>query len=142
MRASHVGHEFVEFIPNELEHATLYVSIPYATCVHLCFCGCGERVVTPLSPIDWRLTFDGESVSLDPSVGNWNLDCESHYWIECGRVRWAARWSRDKIEANRARARGAKERYYARADDAPPPRMARAARRSTWLGSFFARLRR
>ena len=37
----------------------------------------------PLSPIDWRLNFDGDSISVSPSVGNWSLgDLVSH-----GRVR-------------------------------------------------------
>jgi hypothetical protein len=42
--------------------------------------------VTPFTPTDWRMTFDGESVSLDPSVGNWNQKCRSHYVIRRNRV--------------------------------------------------------
>ncbi len=38
-------HEFVEFIPDELKGDTIYVSIPYATVVHKCCCGCGTEVV-------------------------------------------------------------------------------------------------
>jgi hypothetical protein len=58
--------------------------------------------VTPLSPTDWKLTFDGETISLSPSIGNWSLKCQAHYWIERNQVRWAGRWSRDEIEAGRA----------------------------------------
>jgi len=43
-------HEFVEFIPDQLEDDTIYISIPYATVTHKCCCGCGTEVVTPLSP--------------------------------------------------------------------------------------------
>ena len=103
MKQRPVDHEFVEFIPNELDEKKLFISIPFATVVHLCLCGCGERVVTPLSPTDWRLVFDGETVSLSPSIGNWSFDCQSHYWVENSRVIWSRQWSRDKIEAGRAR---------------------------------------
>lgn len=109
-RLEWVTHEFVEFIPQELEPGTVYISVEYATCAHLCLCGCGEKVVTPLAPTDWRLTFDGEAISLDPSIGNWSFDCQSHYWIEESRVIWARQWSKEKIKANRARDRHQKQR--------------------------------
>jgi hypothetical protein len=38
-----IRHEFVEFIPKERQEGVLYVSIPYATAVHNCFCGCGLK---------------------------------------------------------------------------------------------------
>jgi hypothetical protein len=109
-------HEFVEFIPDVLKDGTLYVSVQYATVVHKCCCGCGKEVVTPLSPTDWKLIFDGKTISLDPSIGNWSFDCQSHYWIRNNRVRWAAQWSSEEIAAGRARDRVAKERYFGTAD--------------------------
>ena len=72
-------HEFVEFIPDELEQGTVYVSIRFATASHLCVCGCGNKVVTPIRPTDWTLTFDGKTISLNPSIGNWSFPCQSHY---------------------------------------------------------------
>ena len=75
-------HEFVEFVPDELKERTLYGSIPYKTVVHLCCCGCGREVVTPLSPTDWQLTFDGETVSLHPSIGLPDLPLLSPQVIE------------------------------------------------------------
>lgn len=108
-----LAYEFVKAIPNELEDQTLYVSIDYATVAHKCCCGCGREVVTPLSPTDWKLTYDGESISLNPSVGNWSFECRSHYWIEKSTIWWADHWSREKIEAGRTYDRRAKERYYA-----------------------------
>lgn len=126
-------HEFVEFIPENIERGTLYVSMHYATAVHSCCCGCGREVVTPFSPTDWRLTFDGESVSLSPSIGNWSFECQSHYWIERGRIRWSNQWSRDEIEVGRRQDRAAKARHYAgRPDDANSPQTAPATQRS-WL---------
>lgn len=106
-------HEFVEHIPNEVKPGVLYVSIPYATVVHKCCCGCGSEVVTPLSPTDWKLIFDGETVSLYPSVGNWSFACRSHYWIRHNRVKWASQWSQEQIEAGRAADSRAKERHFA-----------------------------
>lgn len=111
-RVKRVEHRFVEFVPEQTEPATLYISVEYATVVHSCLCGCGERVVTPLTPTDWHLTYDGETVSLSRSVGNWSFACQSHYWIERSRVHWAGPWSNDKIEANRARDLHAKRLYY------------------------------
>lgn len=107
-----IRHEFVDQIPTDIKVGILYVSIQYSTAVHKCCCGCGNEVVTPLSPTDWKLIFDGETVSLTPSIGNWSLECQSHYWIEHGTIRWAARWSRREIEDGRARDKEAKRRYF------------------------------
>ena len=94
-------HKFVEFIPRELEANAIYVSIPYATAIHNCCCGCGNRVVTPLSPADWKLIFDGRSVSLEPSIGNWSFPCRSHYWIRNNRVVWSDEWTDEEVAAVR-----------------------------------------
>jgi hypothetical protein len=105
-------HQFVEFIPEELERETVYISIRFATASHLCVCGCGNKVVTPIRPTDWKLIFDGKTVSLDPSVGNWSFPCQSHYWIRNNRVKWAPKWSREQIERARHSDDVAKERYF------------------------------
>lgn len=94
-------HEFVEFIPEKPEPGTLYISIRYRTGTHLCCCGCGNVVVTPISPTDWKITLDGKTVSLHPSIGNWSFPCQSHYWIRNNRVDWAPKWSREQIEHGR-----------------------------------------
>ncbi len=94
-------HKFVEFIPRDLEPNTIYVSIPYATAIHNCCCGCGNRVVTPLSPADWKLIFDGRAISLEPSIGNWSFSCKSHYWIKNNCAVWARTWSEDEISDGR-----------------------------------------
>jgi Family of unknown function (DUF6527) len=112
MRETLLKHEFVEFIPEALNQGTIYVSIAYAIAAHKCCCGCGQEVVTPLSPAEWQLTFDGVSVSLYPSIGNWSFDCQSHYWIERNRVMWARQWSKEEIEGGRDRDSRLKERFY------------------------------
>ncbi|GAB5524637.1 MAG: hypothetical protein Roseis2KO_25090 [Roseivirga sp.] len=105
-------YKFVEYIPEALEPDTLYISIEYATAVHKCCCGCGNEVVTPLSPTDWQLTFNGETVSLSPSIGNWNFDCQSHYFIRKNKVEWATAWTREEIQEGRAEDSKAKSDFY------------------------------
>ena len=97
-----IKHEFVEFIPGQIEEGILYISMEYATAVHKCFCGCGMKVVTPLDPTDWEITFDGVTVSLYPSIGNWEFPCQSHYWIENNKVWRAKRWTKEQIAEGRA----------------------------------------
>ena len=87
-RTDYLRHEFVEYMPPVLDDGVLYVSIRFRLAVHRCCCGCGYEVPTGLSPDSWKLVFDGESISLSPSVGNWGLACQSHYWVRCNRVRW------------------------------------------------------
>jgi hypothetical protein len=108
-----VKHEFVEHIPEHLEEGVIYVSISFGTVVHRCACGCGNEVVTPLSPTDWSLIFDGESISLHPSIGNWSFACQSHYWIRNNEVRWSRKWSKTEIAGGRARDRAYKSLAYA-----------------------------
>lgn len=96
---------FVEFIPKQLEPAVLYISIEYTTTAHACACGCGERVVLPLRPTDWKLIFDGQSITMRPSVGNWGFPCRSHYLITGNQIEWASDWSAEQIRAGRRRDR-------------------------------------
>jgi len=112
MRHQTLEHRFVRNIPRELAPGVLYISMDYATAVHSCCCGCGDRVVTPFTPTDWRMTFDGESISLHPSVGNWNQKCRSHYVIQQNRVLEAGSWSNVQVEAERIRDKRAKAAHY------------------------------
>lgn len=112
VKISQFRHEFVEFVPERIEDGVVYVSIPYATAIHRCACGCGQEVVTPLSPTDWKVIFDGKTVSLDPSIGNWSFDCQSHYFIRGNRVLWCEKWSKDRIDWGRAHDADRKENYY------------------------------
>ena len=103
MTIEHVSHRFVTSVPDDVEPGVLYVSIEYDTTIHLCACGCRNQVVLPLHPTAWRVTYDGESVSMSPSVGNWSFPCRSHYWIERGRIRWVPAWTDAQITAGRQR---------------------------------------
>jgi Family of unknown function (DUF6527) len=141
MKPERLQHRFVDAMPESLEQGVLYVSISYAVATHLCMCGCGHEVVTPLSPTDWALTYDGETVSLEPSIGNWSFPCQSHYFVDHDRVRWAAHWTPDQITAGRARDRIAKGTEQAPVA-APTPSGALAKRRQPWWRRLRSLLRR
>lgn len=93
--------EFVEFVPSNLEYGKLYISMTYATTVHLCACGCGNKVVLPLSPAEWQLFYDGEDLDISPSVGNGEFPCRSHYWIRSNKIRWSPPLTKKQIAASR-----------------------------------------
>ena len=140
MRITRLRFEFVELVPREPEAGTLYISIPFTTAIHRCCCGCGQEVVTPIAPGGWSLLFDGETVSLDPSVGNWSFACQSHYWIRRNRVEWAPRWSRLQIEVARAE-RLARQRAGGSTEaDCPVPEKPLAA--GSVATSWWTRLRK
>lgn len=107
-----IQHKFVDTIPEHIENDVLYISLEYCTAIHRCACGCGQEVVTPISPTDWELSFNGKAASLYPSIGNWNFDCQSHYWIKKGRIKWAGKWDEQEIEAGRQKDRKRKETYF------------------------------
>lgn len=117
LKTKSLEHQFVETIPEVLDLGVLYVSMEFGTVTHLCCCGCGEEVVTPLAPTDWKLTYDGETISIWPSVGNWNLPCRSHYVIRGSKVVEAEPWSDKRISAERARDKAAKAVFYGTPDD-------------------------
>jgi len=110
-------HKFVEFIPESIEDGLLYISIEYCTAVHKCICGCGNEVVTPLSPTDWELTFNGKTISLYPSIGNWSFECKSHYFITKSKIRLARLWEDWEIEEGRTEDKKNKGDYFDKIDD-------------------------
>ena len=132
MRLMRIRHEFVEYIPSELDEGVFYVSIPYALAVHKCACGCGNKVVTPFSPAEWQLTFDGDSVSLSPSIGNWGFPCRSHYWIKEDTIRWAAVLTNEQIADGRSRDVYEQEQCFARRAAESVPEHADAKVLSLW----------
>lgn len=145
IRHKTVRHEFVETVPAEREKGTIYVSIPFATAVHNCLCGCGAKVVTPIKPHKWVLTFDGETIGLDPSVGNWSFPCQSHYIIRRGKVIVAGPMDKPQVAAVRARDEVLRQKHYGTPEPAPPaqrvesPPVAKPQSVWKWLGSWFRR---
>lgn len=112
MKQSQLKPMFVEFIPETLADGILYVSMEYRTTAHNCCCGCGNAVYLPLSPAQWRLTFDGESVWMNPSVGSWSLPCRSHYCVRGNHIQWAERWTSEQVEVVRAYGRRSRDRFF------------------------------
>jgi hypothetical protein len=64
-----------------------------------------------------------DTVSLDPSIGNWQFPCRSHYWIRRERIVWAPAMSDRAIAAGRKRETEEREAYFATTsgDDADTP---------------------
>lgn len=80
---------FVETIPRlpEMDEQTLYVSMRFATLSHLCPCRCGRLVDVTLDPATRSLTYDGEHLTLRPSIGV-KFPCRSHYSIVRNTIMW------------------------------------------------------
>lgn len=104
---------FVEFIPDQIEPGKLYISETYETAIHKCCCGCGEEVVTPLRPSGWRLVKRGNSVSLSPSIGNWEYACQSHYFIRDNKILWSGQLNAQQIARVQQRDKVDTQRYIA-----------------------------
>jgi len=122
-------HKFVEFIPSEIENNILYISIEYDVAKHKCACGCGADIVTTLSPARWKLTYDGETVSLSPSIGNWSHECKSHYFITNDKVVWAGNITKNQMDQV---VRNDKESLKRHIESAPKPKGF-----IDWIKSFF-----
>lgn len=93
--------QHVKVMPQDLRNGILYVSLEFGTAHHLCACGCGLKVRTPLSPAEWELQETSLGPTLWPSIGNWQLPCKSHYLIKKGEVVWSNQWSDARIAAGR-----------------------------------------
>lgn len=94
---------FVENAPDVLEDGVIYVSIPFGVAMHNCCCGCGGEVTTRISPTGWEFSFNGEDISVWPSVGPSTFKCKSHYVIRRGKIIWHPPMSDWQIEKVRER---------------------------------------
>ena len=105
----------VRYMPKELQAGVLYVSEEFFTAAHLCACGCGTKIRTPLGPTEWSVQETPQGPTLWPSVGNWQQACRSHYWFHNGEVVWGDAWSPAQIDAGRAQEQGRRRAYLRRA---------------------------
>ena len=124
----------VHFMPKQLEPGVLYVSEEFGAVAHLCACGCGSKVNTPLAPTEWSLEETEDGPSLSPSIGNWQQACQTHYWITRGQVLWSKKWSRQEIEIGRRQANQRRQAYYA----AMHPKGGLLGRLSRWIMGLFS----
>ncbi|RYD50558.1 MAG: hypothetical protein EOP52_13885 [Sphingobacteriales bacterium] len=67
---------------------------------------------TPLNPKGWNINFDGETVTLSPSVGNWNIPCRSHYIIDRSRVIECGEWSPAQAQHEQIRTQKALAQHF------------------------------
>ncbi len=104
--------ERVRYMPKELKPCVLYVSEEFAIAIHLCACGCGSKIKTPLGPTEWSVKQTKSGPTLRPSVGNWQEACQSHYWITRGDIVWAEKWTPEQIAAGRRREEKRHQAYY------------------------------
>lgn len=95
--------ELVQYMPKVLDVGILYVSKEFGTAAHLCACGCGEKIRTPLGPAEWRVEETSAGPTLLPSVGNWQQPCQSHYIIWRGEIQWEGQWTDNQIAVGRLR---------------------------------------
>ena len=112
MKLKTITLQHVEFMPKQLEPGILYVSEKYGTAAHLCACGCGEKIRTPLGPTEWRVTGTPSRPSLWPSVGNWQKPCQAHYIIGNGKIVWCSTWTPEQIASGRQREERVRRAYY------------------------------
>jgi len=105
--------ERVHYMPKVLEPGVLYASDEFGAAAHLCACGCGARIRTPLAPTEWTLEETSDGPSLDPSVGNWQQPCRSHYSIWRGKVEWHGDWTEAQVQAGRRREHQRRKAYFA-----------------------------
>src|SRR5690349_19542611 len=91
----------VHYMPKELAPGVVYVSDEFNIAIHLCPCGCGSKVKTPLGPAEWSVQETKSGPTLRPSVGNWQQPCRSHYWITGGQIVWAGTWTQEQVLAGR-----------------------------------------
>lgn len=101
-------------MPKQLEQNVLYVSKEFGTAAHLCACGCGCKIRTPLKPTEWTFTDSKNGPTLKPSIGNWQLPCKSHYWITDGEILWSSQWTNKQIIAGRNSEESRRRAYFER----------------------------
>jgi len=142
LKTSILRHKFVDLIPDQLEGGVLYICERYGTAIHKCFCGCGEEVVTPLSPVEWSLHKMGNKVSLHPSIGNWSFVCRSHYWIRKNRVVWAGALTESQIEYIKDRDKVDREAFIAKMNAQKTARKSVWAKVAAFLRIFWDRVQK
>ncbi|MBA3665828.1 MAG: hypothetical protein H0W61_16725 [Bacteroidetes bacterium] len=102
----------VKFLPKDLEPEILYVSQEYGVAGHLCPCGCGSKIITPLGRTEWSFSESKGEATLYPSIGNWQLPCRSHYWIRNGKIKKSYQWSDAQIKKGREREEAERNSHY------------------------------
>ena len=89
MKILKITPKFVDCMPENLTEGVLYISEKYHCVIHLCACGCKLETVTDINtPEGWIFTNNNGLVTLDPSIGNFQFFCKSHYYIRNNEIVW------------------------------------------------------
>lgn len=104
----------VKYMPKVLEPGILYFPEEFGAAAHLCACGCGQKIRTPITPTEWKLDEHEKGPSLHPSVGNWQQKCQSHYLILEGEIVWAGKLSEKQVFSGRRQEEIRREVYFSR----------------------------
>ena len=132
---------FLEFIPEELQPGVLYVSAHYKTALHLCCCGCGQEVVTPLNKAGWEVHCSYGKVTMWPSIGNWDYPCQSHYFIKNNQVVWAELMTKSEIRRVKQRDEHERIKYLGDVNAAKVTSGELKFQEEGWRKVWLARLR-
>ncbi len=74
--------------PEQLEIGKVYFYKEWSISVHLCPCGCGDKVYLPFKETNVSGEYWGlSSNTFTPSIFK-RLGCKSHYFIKNGLVQW------------------------------------------------------
>lgn len=112
MKLERIALQRVEYMPRQLEPGILYVSEKFGSVAHLCACGCGAKIRTPLGATEWKFKETASGPSLWPSVGNWQQTCQSHYVIDGGDIIWCGTWTPEQVLAGRHAEQVRRTAYY------------------------------
>lgn len=104
----------VDSMPRDLEPNILYYSERFGTASHLCACGCGAKIRTPIDINEWSIVKTEQGPTLHPSVGNWQKECKSHYYIRRGKIVWCGAWTEKQIQEGRNKEQQARIDHYNR----------------------------
>lgn len=88
--------EHVDRLPEHLEEEIVYISEEYEVAALKCACGCGHKVTLLLGD-GHEVREIEERADIWPSIGVWDAPCRSHFFIRNGQIRWADRWSEERI---------------------------------------------
>ena len=134
---STISLKLITHLPIKLEANFLYVSEEFEIAGHLCPCGCGSKVITPLGINEWSLSVIEEKPTLKPSIGNWQLPCQSHYWIRRGEILWSNKWSDEEIEAGRLAEEQQRKEYYDELERTVTYQISRWERLKKWFSKIL-----
>lgn len=134
---STISLKLITHLPIKLEANVLYVSEEFEIAGHLCPCGCGSKVITPLGINEWSLSVIEEKPTLKPSIGNWQLPCQSHYWIRRGEILWSNKLSDEEIEAGRLAEEQQRKEYYDELERTVTYQISRWERLKKWFSKIL-----